>query len=375
MPRTWEPTWIKIFPAEFFGPPYIKSLKAVFPTLNFMPTGGVTTKTVGEFLRAGAYATAAGSALVDPAALKARDWAALTARSRRVRRPPPPPQSQRPSRCPKPMHRPGVSSRASLTEAAYRHRRHLADEAADGARLCAEATRHGIRDAQRHRGPPPGPPVWLGLKGLRAGGGRSRRRPSRFEASLSWNATGSSGSRPPTRPWTRRCGSRTAMASERWAVENAFHYLGGGGYVIDAARRGYVAYTNCTAALAKVVPFGGKFPTLGTNPARGLFPTTEALGLPDRDRLGRLRDRHGTGAAAQARGLPLPPLAALDRAGNPTIDPHQRRLPPALGAHKGYGLALINEIVGAFIGGSLPTLRSRWEPDPRTSTPAPFSSR
>ena len=29
------------------------------------------------------------------------------------------------------------------------------------------------------------------------------------------------------------------------------------------------------------------------------------------------------------------------------------------GDHKGYGLSLINEIVAAFIGGSLPTLRSR----------------
>ena len=28
------------------------------------------------------------------------------------------------------------------------------------------------------------------------------------------------------------------------------------------------------------------------------------------------------------------------------------------GAHKGYGLSLINEIIGGFIGGSLPTLRS-----------------
>jgi 2-dehydro-3-deoxyphosphogluconate aldolase / (4S)-4-hydroxy-2-oxoglutarate aldolase len=73
---------IKIFPAEFFGPPYIKSLRAVFPQLNFMPTGGVTTRTLGEFLKAGAYATAAGSALVEPAALKARDWAAVTARAR-----------------------------------------------------------------------------------------------------------------------------------------------------------------------------------------------------------------------------------------------------------------------------------------------------
>ncbi len=73
---------IKIFPAEFFGPPYIKSLRAVFPKLNFLPTGGVTTKTLGDFLKAGAFATAAGSALVDPAALKARDWTSITARAR-----------------------------------------------------------------------------------------------------------------------------------------------------------------------------------------------------------------------------------------------------------------------------------------------------
>lgn len=72
---------IKIFPAEFFGPAYIKSLKAPFPQMEFLPTGGVTPETVGEFLRAGAFATAAGSALVAPAALKARDWAAITARA------------------------------------------------------------------------------------------------------------------------------------------------------------------------------------------------------------------------------------------------------------------------------------------------------
>ena len=73
---------IKIFPAEFFGPAYIKSLRAVFPSILFMPTGGVTPKTVGDFLKAGAFAAAAGSSLVDPAALKARDWGAITARAR-----------------------------------------------------------------------------------------------------------------------------------------------------------------------------------------------------------------------------------------------------------------------------------------------------
>lgn len=73
---------IKIFPAEFFGPAYIKSLKAPFPNMQFLPTGGVTPETVGDFLKAGAFATAAGSALVAPAALKSGDWAAITARAR-----------------------------------------------------------------------------------------------------------------------------------------------------------------------------------------------------------------------------------------------------------------------------------------------------
>ena len=73
---------IKIFPAEFFGPAYIKSLKGPFPRIEFMPTGGVTPETVGDFLKAGAFATAAGSALVAAAALKAGDWAAITARAK-----------------------------------------------------------------------------------------------------------------------------------------------------------------------------------------------------------------------------------------------------------------------------------------------------
>ena len=73
---------IKIFPAEFFGPAYIKSLKGPFPQLEFMPTGGVTPETVGDFLKAGAFATAAGSALVSPVALKAKDWPAITARAK-----------------------------------------------------------------------------------------------------------------------------------------------------------------------------------------------------------------------------------------------------------------------------------------------------
>jgi 2-dehydro-3-deoxyphosphogluconate aldolase/(4S)-4-hydroxy-2-oxoglutarate aldolase len=73
---------VKIFPAEFFGPAYIKSIKAPFPGIELMPTGGVTPETVGDFLGAGAFAIAAGSALVSPAALKSSDWASITDRAR-----------------------------------------------------------------------------------------------------------------------------------------------------------------------------------------------------------------------------------------------------------------------------------------------------
>ncbi len=68
----------KIFPAEFFGPAYIKSLKAPLPQVEMVPTGGVTAQNVGEFIKAGAFATAAGSSLVDAKAFKARDWAKIT---------------------------------------------------------------------------------------------------------------------------------------------------------------------------------------------------------------------------------------------------------------------------------------------------------
>ena len=73
---------VKIFPAEYFGPAYIKSVKAPFPKIEVMPTGGVTPETVSEFLKNGAFATAAGSALILPGALKAKDWPAITARAR-----------------------------------------------------------------------------------------------------------------------------------------------------------------------------------------------------------------------------------------------------------------------------------------------------
>jgi 2-dehydro-3-deoxyphosphogluconate aldolase/(4S)-4-hydroxy-2-oxoglutarate aldolase len=47
-----------------------------------LPTGGVNENNVGEFLKAGAFAVAAGSSLVDGKALKEKNWAAITAKAK-----------------------------------------------------------------------------------------------------------------------------------------------------------------------------------------------------------------------------------------------------------------------------------------------------
>ena len=69
---------VKIFPANVGGPAYIRSLRAPFPNIPLMPTGGVDERNVGEFLKAGAFAVGAGGALFDQKRLQAKDWAGMT---------------------------------------------------------------------------------------------------------------------------------------------------------------------------------------------------------------------------------------------------------------------------------------------------------
>ena len=107
------------------------------------------------------------------------------------------------------------------------------------------------------------------------------------------------------------------------SVDNAFHYLWGGGYVMEAAERGYFAYTNCTSALAEVVPFGGKFPTLGTNPHSWGIPSTEANGFPIVMDWATSTVAMGRVQTLKREGKTLPPGAAVDANGQPTNDPNQ----------------------------------------------------
>jgi 2-dehydro-3-deoxyphosphogluconate aldolase / (4S)-4-hydroxy-2-oxoglutarate aldolase len=57
---------VKVFPCgNVGGAKYIKALRAPFPHIEMIPTGGVNLETAGEFLKAGACAVAVGGELID----------------------------------------------------------------------------------------------------------------------------------------------------------------------------------------------------------------------------------------------------------------------------------------------------------------------
>jgi len=248
----------------------------------------------------------------------------------------------------------------ALVAAAYRHRGFHADEADEGARFCAEASRHGIRTHNGIKALHLDHLFGSGSKGC-VPGATIEEKPSRFAAAKIWNANRKLGQSTAYRAMTEAMRLADQYGVGTVSVDNAFHYLWGGGYVMDAAKKGYIAYTNCTAALAEVVPFGGKFPTLGTNPHSWGFPTTAAIGYPIVIDWATSVVAMGRVQQLKREGKPLPPLAAVDKDGNPTTDPNQAVSLLPFGAHKGYGLSLINEIVAGFIGGSIPTIRNRWD--------------
>ena len=73
---------VKIFPGSLGGPSYMKALKAPFPNIPMMPTGGVSATNVGEWLAAGAFAVGAGSELCPPKLAKEGRFDEISMRAR-----------------------------------------------------------------------------------------------------------------------------------------------------------------------------------------------------------------------------------------------------------------------------------------------------
>lgn len=247
-----------------------------------------------------------------------------------------------------------------LVSAAYRHRGYGEEEAAAAARMCSEASWHGIRTHNALKALHLDELFGSGNGGC-VPGAEIEVKESRFPAVQSWNANRKLGQAVACEAIETCIRLADEYGSGTVAIDNAFHYLWGGGYVMDAAKRGYLAYTNCTSTLAEVVPFGGKFPTLGTNPHSWGFPTTDAVGYPVVIDWATSEIAMGKVEQYKREQKKLEAPFGVDENGNPTDDPFAVKALLPFGRHKGYGLGLLNELYGAAIGGSLPTLRGRAE--------------
>lgn len=103
----------------------------------------------------------------------------------------------------------------------------------------------------------------------------------------------------------------------------------------------------------RAVPYGGRRPALGTNPL--------AAGFPLRGEEPVVVDMATTAVAvgkimvAQAANKELPPGSIVDSQGRPTTNPTDFFQGGALlpfGAHKGYSLAVLNELLGQALTGA-----------------------
>jgi 2-dehydro-3-deoxyphosphogluconate aldolase/(4S)-4-hydroxy-2-oxoglutarate aldolase len=68
---------VKVFPASVLGPAYIRGLKAPFPDIRLIPTGGITIESVPEYFEAGADALGVGGELFRKEWMNSGNWAAI----------------------------------------------------------------------------------------------------------------------------------------------------------------------------------------------------------------------------------------------------------------------------------------------------------
>ena len=141
------------------------------------------------------------------------------------------------------------------------------------------------------------------------------------------------------------------------ALGNAHHLGRIGAWAEQAAAAGLVSlhFVNVVAR-GIVAPYGGADARFGTNPF--------CAGVPLAGRPPVILDfatsviAQGKTRVAYNKGEPVPPGCLLDDHGRPTTDPRYAVVPPfgallAFGEHKGYGMALMCELLGGALAGGM----------------------
>jgi len=76
---------VKVFPAATLGgPAYLRQVRAVFPEVMLMPTGGVTVDAAADYLAAGAFCVGLGSELAPAKLIEAGDRAAVVDKAKKL---------------------------------------------------------------------------------------------------------------------------------------------------------------------------------------------------------------------------------------------------------------------------------------------------
>src|SRR5271169_1020116 len=120
-----------------------------------------------------------------------------------------------------------------LIEAAYRRRGYTQDESADAARFCASASTHGIRTHNGIKALHLDHLFGSGSEGC-VPGAQIEEIPSRFAAAKIWNANKKLGQPTAGRAMAEAIRLADEFGVGTVSVDNAFHYLWGGGYVMEA---------------------------------------------------------------------------------------------------------------------------------------------
>ena len=69
---------VKVFPANHFGPQYLRDIHGPLPQVKLTPTGGVDLNTAADWIKAGAVAIGVGSSLVKKELISGGKWDELS---------------------------------------------------------------------------------------------------------------------------------------------------------------------------------------------------------------------------------------------------------------------------------------------------------
>lgn len=137
------------------------------------------------------------------------------------------------------------------------------------------------------------------------------------------------------------------------AVRNSNHFGTAAYYTEKASANDFIG-VSMTNVLPDVIPYGGTEAFLGTNPISFSIPTDRDFSITldmatSVVAMGKIQE------VARKEGTAIPPEWAVDENSDPTTDPNEAVAARPLGGPKGYGLAVVVDVLSGLLSGAGPS--------------------